>query len=210
MPQIGQQQSDDFATLTNYSTRNPVIRFLLSNFLNHVDQLLKDIHACRLFGLDAGCGEGHLLSYLYKQNTLARMVAVDLDNRKLNYARKYFPYCEYQNANAQMLPFADNTFDFILSTEVFEHLPKPQAALYEIRRVAKPGAHLVISVPFEPFFHWGNLVRGLYWDRGGRTPDHLNFWQPYEFRRFLSDNVIISRQYCIRTFPWLLLRCRFK
>lgn len=177
--------------------------------MNRIGYLLNAINANQLYGLDAGCGEGHLLAHLYKKKLLGRMVAIDLDHRKLNFARKHYPYCEYRNGNIQNLPFADNTFDFILTTEVFEHLPDPETALSEIRRVAKPRAYLVISVPFEPFFHWGNIVRGLYWERGGRTPDHCSFWHPHEFRKFLSSHITISDQYRVNTFPWLLIAGRF-
>lgn len=202
--------ADDAVTLTNYTSHNPIIRLLLLNFMKRIGHLLKEINANQLYGLDAGCGEGHLLAYLYKQGAVGRLVAVDLDERKLGYARKHYPYCEYKNGNIQSLPFTDNTFDYVLTTEVFEHLPEPEKALSEIRRVAKPNAQLVISVPFEPLFHWGNLVRGLYWERGGRTPDHLNFWHPNEFRQFLSTHITISDQYIMNTFPWLLIAGRFK
>ncbi|MGD9331177.1 MAG: methyltransferase domain-containing protein [Desulfobacterales bacterium] len=205
----GQRHADETVTLTNYTTRNPIIRLLLHNFMQQTGRLLKAIGAQGLYGLDAGCGEGHFLAYLYAQNILGRMVAVDLDERKLRYARQHYPLCEYRRGNIQNLPFADNTFDFVLTTEVFEHLPDPETALSELNRVARPGAHLIVSVPFEPFFHWGNLLRGLYWERGGRTPDHRSFWHRSEFRQFLSGQVSLSHQYSITTFPWLLFAGRF-
>ena len=205
-----QRQKDDQATLTNYSTRNPVIRLLLRNFMGCIGRRLNAIGAANLYGLDAGCGEGHLLGYLFKRGHVRHMVAVDLDAHKLDYARRHYPFCDYQQGNIQNLSFEDQTFDYVLTTEVFEHLPQPEKALEEIRRVARPRAHLVITVPFEPFFHWGNLARGLYWERGGRTPDHRSFWHRHEFRRFLSAHVSISRLYSFGTFPWVLVAGRFK
>src|SRR5690606_33049497 len=52
-----------------------------------------------------------------------------------------------QRADATQLPFADNTFDKIICSEVLEHLPDYQQVLAEIRRVLKPGGLLAISVP---------------------------------------------------------------
>ena len=98
--------------------------------------------------------------------------AIDLNAEHVNFAKKQFPYFDYQVANLCDLPFPDDTFDFVMSTEVLEHLPHPGQALTELKRIAKPEAHLIISVPFAPFFHWGNLLRGKYWKRGGYTPDH--------------------------------------
>ena len=196
--------------LTNYISRNPAIRLFLQRFMGRIARILEDIRAKESYGLDAGCGEGHLLAYLYRRDAVDKMAAIDLDQRKLDYARRHYPYCTYQAGNIQQLDFDDNVFDFVISTEVFEHLPDPQRALRELQRVVKPSWHLIISVPFEPFFHWGNLVRGKYWHRGGRTPDHLHFWHKHEFRKFLSDRVQILASSSTGTFPWLLFHGRFR
>lgn len=57
-------------------------------------------------------------------------------------------------ADATNLPFPDKCFDFVISTDVFEHLADPQKATVEIFRVLKPGgkAFLVIADPSEPRF----------------------------------------------------------
>jgi ubiquinone/menaquinone biosynthesis C-methylase UbiE len=45
------------------------------------------------------------------------------------------------------LPFADNSFDRILSLETLEHVSEPLAFLNELFRVAKPGSVMVLSCP---------------------------------------------------------------
>ncbi len=44
--------------------------------------------------------------------------------------------------------FPSNNFDFILSSDVLEHVPNPQKALFEICRVLKPGGKFIFTVPF--------------------------------------------------------------
>ena len=88
------------------------------------------------------------------------MTAVDLDQRKLDYACRHYPYCTYQAGSIKQLDFDDNVFDFVISTEVFEHLPDPQRALRELHKVAKPLGYLIISVPFGPFSHCGAIWSG--------------------------------------------------
>lgn len=195
---------------TNYISTNPLITALLNNFLSIVGGLLKTIHAVDQRGLDAGCGEGHMLGYLYEQGVLGQLTAVDINQEHLRYARSRFPLVDYQIANICSLPFRDDTFDFVMSTEVFEHLPNPAQALLELKRIARPGAYLIISVPFEPFFHWGNLLRGKYWYRGGYTPDHRHFWHRHQFRAFLAPIVEIEVEFGLKSFPWLLYGCRFR
>ncbi len=111
-----------------------------------------------------------MLGYLHEQGAIGRLKAIDLNAEHLNFAKERFPCFDYQVADLCNLPFPDDTFDYVMSTEVLEHLPNPGQALMELKRIAKPEAYLIISVPFEPFFHWGNLLRGKYWKRGGYTP----------------------------------------
>jgi SAM-dependent methyltransferase len=49
--------------------------------------------------------------------------------------------------DAMRLPFADETFDAILCTEVLEHLPDPEAAIAEFARVLRPDGLLLVTVP---------------------------------------------------------------
>jgi len=48
---------------------------------------------------------------------------------------------------------ADNSFDSIICTQVFEHIPKPWEAVREIRRILKPGGVCIITAPFMQPYH---------------------------------------------------------
>jgi ubiquinone/menaquinone biosynthesis C-methylase UbiE len=50
--------------------------------------------------------------------------------------------------DGRRLPFADASFDTVLSTEVLEHVLTPREVLAEMARVLKPEDRLLISVPF--------------------------------------------------------------
>jgi SAM-dependent methyltransferase len=65
------------------------------------------------------------------------------------------------------LPFADGTFDTVLSLEVFEHVPDPDGMLAEMHRVLRPGGRLLVTVPFLsqqhalPYDFWRYTPQGL-------------------------------------------------
>ena len=48
----------------------------------------------------------------------------------------------------------DSSFDVILCSEVFEHLPEPVSALTEFGRLLKPGGKLILTAPFASFVHF--------------------------------------------------------
>jgi SAM-dependent methyltransferase len=65
------------------------------------------------------------------------------------------------------LPFCDGCFDSALCTEVLEHVPSPERALRELRRVLKCGGQLLITAPmtwglhYEPFDYFRYTRYGL-------------------------------------------------
>jgi ubiquinone/menaquinone biosynthesis C-methylase UbiE len=106
--------------------------------------------------LDLGCGEGrHVISAYIEADIHA--VGVDLSHADLQATRDKFKEFEQpdkpaksfglSSADALQLPFADNTFDKVICSEVLEHIPDYRGALVEISRVLKPGGLFCASVP---------------------------------------------------------------
>jgi len=66
------------------------------------------------------------------------------------------------------IPAPDQSFDAVLCTEVFEHVPDPLAALKEFERLLRPGGCMIITAPFcslthfAPFYFTTGLSRHWY------------------------------------------------
>jgi len=193
-----------------YTTKNLLIKWLANRFFDKVYRILKKINSFPLNGLEVGCGKGYLLSRLYEKGAVGRMAAIEIDAKWIKYAKKYHPVCSYFMSDVYKLNFKANSFDYIIATEILEHLTDPVAAIKEIRRVSKINADIIISVPFEPFFHWSNLLRGKHLKKLGRTPEHVNFWSRGEIKTLLNEFIEIQEEYSLSTFPWLLFHGRFK
>ena len=59
------------------------------------------------------------------------------------------PNIEYYAASVADLPFADNSFDYVILNDVVEHIERPilEAALKELMRVVKPEGRILLEFP---------------------------------------------------------------
>jgi len=96
--------------------------------------------------LEVGCGEGTGLWYA-QQLGFKDMTGVEVSEDRLQSARERLgPACSLKVIGTDCrLPFSDNTFDNIVSAAVIEHTVDPALFMWEIARVARPGARIVIS-----------------------------------------------------------------
>ena len=94
--------------------------------------------------LDAGCGEMPYKSTILNNFNVTEYVGLDIEGA-LDYNSKVKPDFEW---NGVSMPFADNTFDTVLATEVLEHCPHPLVYLSEACRVLKPTGKIIFTVPF--------------------------------------------------------------
>lgn len=94
--------------------------------------------------LDAPCGDGSLAAALREDGYDA--YGVDIDASSASGARLLGAAYKIADLNGQ-LPFADASFDAVLSIEGIEHLRNRYGYLGEVRRVLKPGGHLILTTP---------------------------------------------------------------
>jgi SAM-dependent methyltransferase len=107
--------------------------------------------------LDAGCGDGRYFHVVAATPPTERLVGCDISERILATARETAAQVglspELVRANVESLPFADESFDLVLCTQVLEHLLSPAEGVRELARVLRPGARLLLSAD-----HAGNTV----------------------------------------------------
>jgi 2-polyprenyl-3-methyl-5-hydroxy-6-metoxy-1,4-benzoquinol methylase len=98
--------------------------------------------------LDIGCGEGNLVRLLESEGALAYGIDINFDLvRAAQHPRIVL-------GRADVLPFADGTFDVCVSSHLIEHLDRPGVFLRETARVVRDRGHVILIYPWE-------LVRGI-------------------------------------------------
>jgi ubiquinone/menaquinone biosynthesis C-methylase UbiE len=98
--------------------------------------------------LEIGCGLGTDLLQFARAGAL--VTGVDLTPASVELVRRRFALegvpGEAQVADAEKLPFEDNTFDVVYSFGVLHHTPNTQKAIGEVHRVLKPGGRIIIML----------------------------------------------------------------
>ena len=90
--------------------------------------------------LDVGCGMRPYESYFPAGAYAGVDIAISGRDSKLKAPDHYY--------DGRILPFPDNSFEGVISTQVLEHVPDPRGLLAEMYRVIRPGGKLLISLPF--------------------------------------------------------------
>jgi len=97
--------------------------------------------------LDAASGEGYGSAWL--AHSAASVVGLDLHRPTIEAARLRYRASNlaFEVGSVTAMPFADASFDCVVSFETLEHLEDQEQMLAEIRRVLRPDGFAVISTP---------------------------------------------------------------
>ncbi len=93
--------------------------------------------------LDVGCGEGRFCRILKERGISA--VGIDTSVSLLDAAKRRDPSGTYHLANAEQLPFDNDSFDLAVSYVTLCDIPDFRAAIGEIARVLLPGGTLLLA-----------------------------------------------------------------
>ena len=101
---------------------------------DRVAQFVSDYNLLNGRILDVGSGSGYL------QDVVADYTGLDISPTAARFYHKKFVA-----GTATAMPFRDGEFDAAWSVWVLEHIPNPEAALHEIRRVVKKGGYVYLN-----------------------------------------------------------------
>lgn len=167
--------------------------------------------------LDLGCGEGRHCFGAYMSEEID-VFGFDMSLSDVGKAKENFDQfnentstksCNFGVADAKKLPFKDNTFDFIICSEVLEHIIDYQSALSEINRILKPEGKLAVSVPkfFPEWICWKLSI-----DYQNTPGGHVRIFKFKELKKDIADyGLNFSQRHWAHALhsPYWWLQCLF-
>lgn len=167
--------------------------------------------------LDLGCGEGRHCFGAYMSEEID-VFGFDMSLSDVGKAKENFDQfnentstksCNFGVADAKKLPFKDNTFDFIICSEVLEHIIDYQSALSEINRILKPEGKLAVSVPkfFPEWICWKLSI-----DYQNTPGGHVRIFKFKELKKDIADyGLHFSQRHWAHALhsPYWWLQCLF-
>lgn len=141
--------------------------------------------------LDLGCGDGFFASLIADTPFT---IGFDPDEASVRKAARTGAYQLALAGDATRMPFADASFDSVMSNSVLEHIPDVDAVLAELKRVVRPGGRLLLSTPSHRFGEMllgSDLLRGVGLNGLARA---YTRWFNRRARHFHTDNVETWRE----------------
>lgn len=96
--------------------------------------------------LDIGCSDG-FLSRLLKERTGAEIVGIEGSSTAAAQAREVCTRVHEIFLGSDPIPEEDRSFDLVVVGEVIEHVFQTEDMLEELRRVTRPGGHVLLTTP---------------------------------------------------------------
>ena len=153
-------------------------------------------------GLDVGCGPGFLACELAAEvSPEGCIVAIDMSSHSVDATaacaekRGLAGVAKVQVGDAANLDFPDDTFDFVVATQVYCYVSDPGRAIHEAGRVLRKGGRLVVLDTDWDFCAWRSsdpaLTRRMLAARGAKQFAHAHL--PRELHRlFLGAGLTLA------------------
>lgn len=108
------------------------------------DALARAPHVPHARLLEVGCGTGIITALLADLPDVAEVTGCDPAAGFVDRARRRAPHLRFEVADGRSLPFATSSFDGVVFATTLCHIPAPELALAEARRVLRPGGYLLV------------------------------------------------------------------
>ena len=139
----------------------------------HVGNAVPTVRGIKI--LDYGCGLGHFCRYLESRFLFAEIAGTDFSPKAIELAKKIAPGLFLFVSPSKKIDVIDDSFGFISSLELIEHLDKPEELLKEFVRVIEKDGVVAITTPIF------NSKKGM------KSDDHVQEYTPITLKTLCEE-----------------------
>jgi 2-polyprenyl-6-hydroxyphenyl methylase/3-demethylubiquinone-9 3-methyltransferase len=140
--------------------------------------------------LDVGCGAGFLSNALGREKFDVTGLDLSLSSLNVAQSRDLGGKVKYLQADAYNMPFEDESFDVVTSTDFLEHVSEPKQVLKEVSRVLRPNGFFFYHTFNRNFLSRFLVIKSMEWFVKN-TPEDLHvydlFIKPKDLQAWLLD-----------------------
>jgi 2-polyprenyl-3-methyl-5-hydroxy-6-metoxy-1,4-benzoquinol methylase len=142
-------------------------------YRNHLNRILREFTGCKAkLMLDIGCGEGLLAKLLLKKGVTQKVLGIDTSKKAVELGKDlYADSCKTKRMELKCQDFKSmnkrRKFDYIVCSEVIEHVDNPELFLRKINNMTKKWA--IITTPNSEFVTPGKYDKTLFSPKSLRT-----------------------------------------
>ncbi|MFH1551677.1 MAG: class I SAM-dependent methyltransferase [bacterium] len=134
--------------------------------------------------IDIGCGNSRLLFEL-KNKKACEVCGIDISHLVIDELNKIGINSKVSNIESDDFNI-DKQFDYLIISEVLEHLRYPEDLILKLKKQAK---YLLISIPNSAFYRYrfGLMFKGRFFTQWREHPsEHLRYWSHRDFLDWLN------------------------
>ncbi len=138
--------------------------------------------------LEIGCGIGTVVYELSEKGH--DIAGIDISGEAIDYGRKKYSDMHLEVQAAETLPYEDESFEVVLSFDLFEHIAAIDKHISEVRRVLRPGGYYLFQTPNK----CSNIIYETLWTKSLQWRRyHPSLHSPGQLRRRMARHGFETR-----------------
>jgi ubiquinone/menaquinone biosynthesis C-methylase UbiE len=152
-------------------------------FLNQTDLIKPEDRI-----LEIGCGIGTIVNELSGKDH--DIIGIDISGEAIEYGSEKYDDIRLEVQAAETLPYEDESFEVVLSFDLFEHIAEIDKHISEVRRVLRPGGYYLFQTPNR----YSNIIYETLWTKSLQWRRyHPSLHSPGQLRRRMARHGFETR-----------------
>ena len=156
------------------------------------EQIFNQIKGSQGIILDVGCGKAWVAELFCPHGF--EVISMDISFKNTSQALRKHPFKNHHAvvADAFSLPFRKNSIDYIIASEIIEHVYDPETFVKSLLNAIKPGGKLIVTTPYKEKIQY---ILCIHCNKPTPNHAHLHSFDEHILKTLYSGNDIKKMKY---------------